>query len=301
LDLEHPATPEYLKKIETLKELQAQKELRKTTRLAVARKDYRTFAETCLRDESTGGLIKLAPIHKKWIEHIYFAWSNGLHAAILAPYGSGKTAQCSIGIPLFAFGQDPSLRIMLVSANDRIASERLVLIRQYIDHSDEYHDIFPHVRADEGMGWTKTNLYLKRLTYSKDASLSTCGATSSGIGKRSDVLIMDDVNDAKNTLHQPKMREVIWRNFTGVFLSRLEPGGRVLLIATRWHEMDLIGKILEDDSMRSQYAFLIQRISEDFRSIDCETIIPSKIPEGQFVQHRSELDTLFKMYENNVI
>lgn len=218
----------YLEKLQKLKSLQKKAQIAHDRRLALARTDYRHFAEYVMKDESSGSNIKLAPLHIKWIEHIYYAWSHGLHACILAPFGSGKTSHISVGVPLFLLGNNPSLRIIIVSSNDSIAGERLVLIRQYIENSEEYHELFPHIKADTDVGWTKHELFLKRPTMSKDPSLSARGATSSGIGKRADIIILDDINDAKNTIHQPKMRDVIWGNFTGVYLSRLEPGGKVL-------------------------------------------------------------------------
>lgn len=297
LDLESEAIKEKLKELKHLKQLRSYKEQAK---MALARKYYPYFAEYVLKDESTGDGIKMAPIHLKWIEHIDFAWSNGLHAAILAPYGSGKTANIAVGIPLYLFGNDPSLRMMLVSANDQIARQRLMLIRQYMDNSEEYKNLFPHVKPDMEMGWTKSEIYLKRPTYAKDPSFGVSGATGSKIGKRLDILILDDVNDAKNTIHQPRTRDVIWTNFTGVWLSRLEPGGKVLSISTRWHEQDLIGRVLEDPEMRGKYAFLIQRVTDDFEAIECETIIPANIKPNK-VRHRSDLESLFKLYNAGVI
>ncbi len=297
LDVQNKEIQEKLEELKRLKKLQTYKE---NVKLSNARKFYPYFAEYVMRDESTGDPIKLAQIHLKWIEHIQYAWSNGLHAIILAPYGSGKTSQIGVGIPLYLFGRDSSLRMMLVSANDQIAKQRLLLIRQYIDNSEEYKRLFPHVQADIDMGWTKTEIYLKRPTYAKDASLSISGATGSKIGKRLDILILDDVNDAKNTIHQPKTRDVIWTNFTGVWTSRLEPGGKILCIATRWHEEDLVGRILNDDEMRGKYAFLIQRVAEDFNSIECETIVPANKLTNR-VTHRSDFSNLFQMYEQGII
>lgn len=297
LDLDNEAIKEKLEELKRLKKIQTYKE---NMRLSKARRYYQHFAQYVMRDESTGDPIKLAPIHLKWVEHIEYAWSNGLHAIILAPYGSGKTSQIGVGIPLYLFGRDASLRMMLVSANDQIAKQRLLLIRQYIDNSEEYKRLFPNVQADIEMGWTKSEIYLKRPTYAKDASLSISGATGSKIGKRLDILILDDVNDAKNTIHQPRTRDVIWTNFTGVWTSRLEPGGKILCIATRWHEEDLVGRILNDDEMRSKYAFLIQRVTDDFEAIECETIVPANQVRNR-VRHRSNLEQLFEMHEQGII
>jgi hypothetical protein len=290
---------EYAKKLARVEELRKAEKHRRERRIRRARNDYQAFAEHVMQDELTGEKIKLAQIHKQWVKHIDTCWSNGLGAIILAPFGHGKTNICSISIPLYLFGHDPTLRIVLASANDKLAQERLVLVRKYIDHSEEYHELFPNVRADQEQGWTKGFLFLQRTTFAKDPSISACGATSSAVGKRLDILILDDVSDKKNSILQPRMREAVWGNFTGVFLPRLEPGGRILIIATRWHVADLVGKILSSEGMINQYGILIQRVSEDFTCIDSETIIPRHMPEG--VRHRAELENLFRLYERGVI
>lgn len=300
--VENPSIPnpdEYLAKLRRFKDLQKEKEHRRQLGLQEARGSFPSFLERVMKDEASGSKIKLAEIHLSWIEHLHYSWSRGLHAAILAPYGAGKTAIMGVGLPLFSFGVDPSLRITLISANDTIAQERLVLVRQYIDYSDEYHELFPNVRADPNMGWTQRRLYLQRPTYSKDASLTASGAVGSIIGKRNDIFIFDDINDAKNTIQQPKSRETIWTKFTGEYLSRLEPGGKIVIIATRWHERDLIGSILADKDMRRAYAFLIQRVTDDFNHIECERIVPANMPEK--IDHRVELAHLFQLHENRVI
>jgi hypothetical protein len=294
-----PSQEAYLGKLRRLASLQDEKERRHQERLHEARSDFKSFLEYVMKDEATGLKIILAEIHLSWLDHIYFAWSHGLHAVILAPYGSGKSAIMSIGVPLFCFGVDPSLRITVISANDTIAQERLVLIRQYIDHSEEYQELFPNVRSDPNKGWTQKRLFLERLTFSKDPSLSASGAIGSIIGKRNDLLIFDDINDAKNTIQQPKSREIIWTKYTGEYISRLEPGSKILMISTKWHEKDLVGNIMADPNMRRAYAFLTQRVSADFMSIECETIIPALMPAK--VESRLELAHLFNMHKKGII
>lgn len=300
--VENPSIPnpdEYLAKLRRLKDLQKEKENRRQLGLQEARTNFASFLEYVMKDEASGDNIKLARIHMTWIEHIHYAWSRGLHAAILAPFGSGKTALLGIGLPLFCFGINPGLRVTIISANDTIAQERVVLVRRYIDNSEEYRTLFPNVQADPDMGWTQRRLYLKRTTYSKDASLTASGAVGSIIGKRNDIFIFDDCNDLKNTIQQPKSRETIWMKYKGEYLSRLEPGGKIVIIATRYHERDLIGNILADADMRRAYAFLIQRVTDDFKAIECETIVPANIPEK--IEHKTELAHLFNLYSQQVI
>ena len=264
------------------------------TRIRKAQTDFAAFIEFVMKDELTGEGVTLAPIHRTWIEHLTFCWSNGLHSCVLAPFGHGKTAIFSVALPLWLMGVDPSLRIKLYSANDETAKERVSLVRQYIDGSNEYHRVFPHVKPSETEQWTSHKLYIARDTMAKDATLQALGALSSGIGGRCDIMILDDLNDAKNCLHQPRLREQINRHYRAVYMSRLDRRhGLVAMIATRWHDKDLVGTILADNEARSSYGFLIQRIDQDMTAIQCEYLMGVGRERGIVTR----LDQLLDQYE----
>jgi hypothetical protein len=224
-------TPEYQEKLRQLEILEARLESRGKEKISLARRNFTHFCEAVLRDEFSGQKVELAALHKSWIQHIHTCWERGLHAAVLAPWGSGKTSLIAVALPLFALGVQPSLRIKLISASDDTARERVALIRRYIEDSEELKEIFPHLRPSEHQDWTRTKLFIQRPVRAKDASIEAKGILSSAMGGRADLLCIDDVSDARNCLWQPRLRNVVWSNFCGTFLSRLEPRGKVSLIA----------------------------------------------------------------------
>ncbi|KAH0542672.1 hypothetical protein GP486_008622, partial [Trichoglossum hirsutum] len=62
-------------------------------------------------------------------------------------------------------------------------------------------------------------------------------------GRGADVLLIDDyIKEIKEAL-SPAQRQYIWDWFTTTARTRLEPGGTVIIVATRWHSDDLIGRI----------------------------------------------------------
>jgi hypothetical protein len=296
-------TPEVDDKLRELQELEQQirkrEERKENTALMQAQTRFDKFCEYVIRDESTDDPIVLAAIHKSWVEHVIFCWAHGLHAAIMAPFGHGKTVIFSVAFPLWLFGVDPTLRIKLFSANDDTAKERVELVRQYIDGSDAYKEVFPQVRASNTQEWSKHKIYIARPTKAKDASMQALGALSSGIGGRSDINIFDDINDAKNTLHQPRLREQVLRNYRGVFMSRLDrQTGLAMMICTRWHDRDTIGTIMKDADMRSRYGILIQRISNPIGHIDCEYIMGT--PKCRKKDPKTALGRLLRSYEQGL-
>ena len=78
---------------------------------------------------------------------------------------------------------------------------------------------------------------------------------------------------------QPAKRDAINNTFKIVWLTRIEPTGSAIMIATRWHERDLAGEIINDPEVRQRWGVLIQRVSDDFESIEQEVLIADKYAE----------------------
>lgn len=265
----------------------------KEARRVRARRGLGHFMEYTLRDEKSYELIKLHDIHWMWIEFICICWNRGLIPFILAPWGAGKTSFL-IGLILFLIGHDPGLRMKIISANDDLASDRLVLVRQYIEDSAEYHDLFPDVRRYPGKSWGMKKLTCYRPGPAKDATLQAIGITSTAIGARSDFIAFDDQNDLRNTVLQPKLRGVAWKNFK-LAVSRLEPDfGRAVVIMTRWHNEDVFGQVTRDPVMMQRYGFLIQGITNELDGLDCEIILGHGETEAEIKQ--SPLDRLMTLH-----
>jgi len=63
-------------------------------------------------------------------------------------------------------------------------------------------------------------------------------------GRGADVLLIDDPHKNREEAESPVMRERVWDWFRSTAYTRLEKGGAVVIIMTRWHEDDLIGRCL---------------------------------------------------------
>jgi predicted phage terminase large subunit-like protein len=66
-------------------------------------------------------------------------------------------------------------------------------------------------------------------------------------GFRSDLTIIDDPVKSKEDADSEIMRDKVWDWWLFDVEPRLKPGGKVVLIMTRWHEDDLAGRLLEDE------------------------------------------------------
>jgi len=269
--------------IEELEELEALAEaaqgMQRERQLQKARDSFEGFCETCIKDEVTGQPITLAPLHLAWIGHMRFCLEHELNCLVLAPMGSGKTQLFGIALPVYLIGSNPNIRLKLIGLSDDSAKERLASIRTYISHDEDVQAVFPGLKPDEGREWTKHRLFVERTTNAKDASIDAKGVTSTGIGGRCDYLLADDLGDYNSVIAQPAKRDAINNTFKIVWLTRIEPTGSAIMIATRWHERDLAGEIINDPEVRQRWGVLIQRVSEDFENIEQEVIIADKYAE----------------------
>lgn len=64
-------------------------------------------------------------------------------------------------------------------------------------------------------------------------------------GKGADLIILDDPVKNDREANSSKMREKLWEWYKATLYTRLEPGGSIILIMTRWHEDDLCGRIMK--------------------------------------------------------
>ncbi|MFD4920923.1 hypothetical protein ACFWNE_06350 [Streptomyces goshikiensis] len=69
-------------------------------------------------------------------------------------------------------------------------------------------------------------------------------------GKGAHLAVVDDpVKDAAEA-SSPTVRKRLWEWWQALLLTRIEPGGSVILIQTRWDEDDLAGRVLADEGSR---------------------------------------------------
>lgn len=66
-------------------------------------------------------------------------------------------------------------------------------------------------------------------------------------GRRADLVIVDDPVKSQREADSAAQREHLWEWFRSELVTRLRPGGRVLLVMTRWHPDDLGGRLLQED------------------------------------------------------
>lgn len=75
----------------------------------------------------------------------------------------------------------------------------------------------------------------------------TAGAGGPITGKGGDVIIIDDPFKNAQEANSPTVRNKIWEWYQSTLYTRLEPDGALIIVMTRWHEDDLVGRLLNPE------------------------------------------------------
>ena len=74
----------------------------------------------------------------------------------------------------------------------------------------------------------------------------TAGVGGAITGRGADLLIIDDPVKNSEDAASKTMRDKAWEWYQSTAYTRLEPGGAIILVMTRWNEDDLAGRILKE-------------------------------------------------------
>lgn len=166
---------------------------------------------------------------------------------IVAPPGHAKSTYVSLVFPSWWMGKNPEKAAILVSNTSTQAEAFLASIKATIADNDQYKQVFPEALPDEARGWTQEKLFLaNRENKSRpDPNLMSTGMTGPVLGRRAELVIVDDPTSQKDAGSEKVMRDQkLW--FKETLMSRVKPGGRVVVILTRWHDKDLASMLVND-------------------------------------------------------
>lgn len=147
----------------------------------------------------------------------------------------------------WVLGRDQTQKIMAGSYNETLSITFSKGVRNTIQEikADRdkivYSDIFPGVKIKHGDGamnmWSLENGYNNYLATSPTGTATGFGAS---------IMIIDDLIKSALEANNADTLEKQWTWFTDTMLSRLEEGGKIIIVMTRWHSRDLSGRIIEE-------------------------------------------------------
>ena len=147
----------------------------------------------------------------------------------------------------WVLGINPKLKIMLGSYNETLSTRFSKSVRntiQEIKTSQDkvvYSDVFPNSKIKYGDA--AMNLWSLE---GMDTSYLATSPTGTATGFGADIILIDDLIKSALEANNANVLDGHWEWFTNTMLSRLETGGKIIIIMTRWHSNDLAGKALTE-------------------------------------------------------
>jgi predicted phage terminase large subunit-like protein len=190
-------------------------------------------------------------------------------------HGKSRTAGMFVQ---WVLGENHEEKIMTGSYNETLSTMFSKSVRNDIQEikSDQlkpvYSDIFPRTMIQRGDG--AMNLWSLEGGYNNYLATSPTG-TATGFG--CSLMIIDDlIKNAAEAMNEEKLQGH-WTWFTDTMLSRLEEGGKILMIMTRWHSRDLSGRALEElPKLGFKVRHITKKALQDDGSMLCDEILSHK-------------------------
>ncbi|WP_277293055.1 phage terminase large subunit [Veillonella montpellierensis] len=184
-------------------------------------------------------------------------------------HGKSRSAQMLVK---WILGTHPHEKIMTGSYNTTLSTTFAKNVRNDIQmiKADKdiivYSDIFPNTRIKRGDGsmdmWSLEGGYNSYLATSPSGTATGFGAS---------ILILDDIIKNAEEAYNENVKIKHWDWFTNTMLSRLEEGGKIIIIMTRWASDDLAGRAIEH--FGEQAKVITMKALQDDGTMLCDEIL----------------------------
>jgi predicted phage terminase large subunit-like protein len=176
-----------------------------------------------------------------------------------------KSEFASYLLPAWFLGKFPHKKVIQSSNTGELAVGFGRKVRNLVD-SEVYSEIFPNLalQADSKAAG--------RWNTSKGGDYFAIGVGGTVTGKGADLLIIDDPHseqEAAMAAVNPEVYDKVYEWYTSGPRQRLQPGGSIIIVMTRWAQRDLTGQVLKSAAQRS---------GEDWEVIEFPAILPSGNP-----------------------
>jgi predicted phage terminase large subunit-like protein len=217
-------------------------------------------------------------VHKVWPNFI-----NGAHHVRMARaferVASGKSKRLIINmpprhtksefasylLPAWFLGKYPGKKVIQTSHTAELAVGFGRKVRNLVD-SEVYGQIFP------GVALQSDSKAAGRWNTNSGGDYFAIGVGGAVTGKGADILIIDDPHSEQEAALaevNPEVYDKTYEWYTSGPRQRLQPGGAIVIVMTRWSKKDLTGQVLKSAAQRS---------GEEWEVIEFPAILPSGNP-----------------------
>lgn len=207
---------------------------------------------------------------------------NGESAAIHVsmPPRHAKTHTCSIWTPFWHLAQYPEDGIILVSYEADFAAKWGDRVKRLIEMYGAEYGLYINPKKAARNDWELTT----------GGGMKCAGVGGPIAGNPAKLLICDDLVKNDEEARSETMRENTWDWWTDTLLQRIEPDTTTILIGTRYHEDDIIGRVLKASANGDGMRFDSIVLSAKAMAADANAGIPEDpldraVGEGLWLEH----------------
>ena len=178
--------------------------------------------------------------------------------------------------PAYLLGKNPKLKIIEATHTADLAINFGRKVRDLID-SNEYKDLFPEteLKADSrSAGKWLTN---------KGGEYYAAGTGGALAGRGADLFIIDDPHSEQDAMSDKALDEAYEWFMTGP-RQRLQPGGAIVIVMTRWSKKDLTGRLIKKMAQ--------EKGADQWEVIEFPAILPSGNPLWANFWSKDELESI---------
>ncbi len=182
-------------------------------------------------------------LHGGMVQHIE---APGDRKLVLVPRGHQKSTIISVCWTVQQLLRNSNETVGIYSAKWGLAKDLLHHIKNILTQSDLPH-IFGDFRSREGR-WTleEIDIAQKNSLVTKNPSVRTGGLDGGKTGTHCSILLFDDPVTPENTTTPEQTRKTI--DSYKDCLPLLDPGGKIIVVGTRYSNGDLYGGLIENES-----------------------------------------------------
>ena len=167
---------------------------------------------------------------------------------VMMPPRHGKTAMITVRFPVWWMEQRPGLRVIVAGYNQVLANKFSRMSRK-----------LAHMR----LGLREDRRAVEEWMTQTGCWYRAVGVGGGVTGMGADLIIIDDPIKNREEAQSLTYRERVWDWYTDDLYTRLEPGGVMILVMTRWHEDDLAGRILSSGDVDNWRIIRLPAIAEE--------------------------------------
>lgn len=157
---------------------------------------------------------------------------------VTMPPRHGKSERVSKKFPAWHVGRNPGDEIILASYSIDLSRSFSRIARDTLRDNEPIFGVDIDKQNNSAESWGLAGYR---------GGVTAAGVGGPITGKGAKIAIIDDPVKNSEEANSQVMRDKVWEWYQSTLYTRLTPDGRIILVMTRWHEDDLVGRLLKKE------------------------------------------------------